>query len=696
MELLTSVGLPIEDSSSLGNDTVFECEIPANRGDLLSILGLAREISGILRKGFLEFPQIFTGKAHPFTIKIHSRESSLCPFYSARIIKGIKAGPSPDWLKEKLIKAKIRPINNIVDITNLVLLETGQPLHAFDLEEIEEEIIIRCAFSGEKFRTLDGKLRVLDTSMLVVADKKKPLAIAGIIGGEESQVADSTGDILLESAYFVPFSLRKTSHALNLTTESSLRFERGVNPEGVLFALNRASWLIKTIAEGKIGRLNRTGELPPLITPAKAGAGVKLRKERVARLLGIEISSAEMKNILESLNFKVFENKDLLEIVVPPFRQDIKQEVDIIEELARLYGYEKIPAKIPAAKITPFSENREEKIVSFIKQILISFGLSEIITSNFSSSEELDCFVADAHRNDNKCIKILNPLTIEQSALRTNLLSSLLLTFSHNLNQGNKRMAFFELGKVYLRRASPIPSTGREPSFQEKLMLSIGLYNSGNFFSLKGILEELLRRMGILNYSLKDFKHNFLEENAAGIFIDNKFLGCFGRVSEKILSSMKLSPPPISSPLPPRLRRTGEGEDKRGGERKFLSHKLTGGVYLTELDFKLLAESMSFIREFKPLPKYPNIRRDLAIVAPEKVDWKDIIKIIKDASPLIKKVELFDLYKGKEIPSGYRGLACSLLYRSEERTLTKKEVDDLQGEVERRLKERKRIETRGK
>ncbi|MCK4244946.1 MAG: phenylalanine--tRNA ligase subunit beta [Candidatus Omnitrophica bacterium] len=647
MRLLTSVGLTIEDSSSLGNDTVFECEIPANRGDLLSILGLARETSAILRKGFLEFPQIFTGKARPFTIKVHSRKPSLCPFYSARVIKGIKVGPSPDWLREKLIKAKIRPINNIVDITNFVLLETGQPLHAFDLKKIEGSITVRCALPGEKIRTLDGELRVLKSSMLVVADKKKSLAIAGIIGGEESQVTKTTRDILLESAYFAPFSIRKTSHALNLTTESSLRFERGVDPAGVLFALNRASWLIKkTIAEGEIGRLNRAGELPNL-TPLK----LKLRKERVRCLLGIEIPSEEIKKILESLSFKNKDKKDSFEIVVPTFRQDIKQEVDVIEEIARLYGYEKIPAKIPEARITPFSENKEKKIASLVRSILISFGLNEVVTSNFSSFSE------------ERCIKILNPLTREQSALRTNLLSSLLLTFSYNLNQGNKKMAFFELGKVYSSRVPSIPSTGWEPSFQEKLMLSIGLYNSGNFFRLKGILEKLLKKMGILNYVIKDFTSLFLAEKvSAGIFINGKFAGYFGKASKKIPSFMKL----------------------------------TGEVYLAELDFELLAKSTSFIREFKPLPKYPNIRRDLAIVVAEEFGWKEIVKIIKDTSPLIKKVELFDLYKGKEIPSGYRGLAFSIFYQSAERTLTKKEVDKLDEKVEGELKKRYKIEIRGK
>jgi len=449
-------------------------------------------------------------------------------------------------------------------------------------------------------------------------------------------VTKTTGEIFLESAYFAPFSIRKTSHILNLTTESSLRFERGVDPDGVLFALNRASWLIKKIiAEGEIGRLNRAGGLPPLITPAKAGAGVKLRKERVSGLLGIEISSEEIKNILNSIGFKSREKKGLFEIIVPPFRQDIKQEVDIIEEIARLYGYEKIPTEIPEAKIASYPTPSPEP-PSPVKQILISFGLTEIITSNFSSQG----------------IKILNPLTTEQSALRTNLLSSLLLTLAYNLNQGNKKMAFFELGKVYLSRAS----------FQEKLMLSIGLYNSGNFFHLKGILEELLRRMGISNYKIESFKHNFLGENAAGIFIDNKFLGCFGKANEKVLSSMKL----------------------------------TGEVYLAELDFELLAKSTFRTREFKPLPKYPGIRRDLAIVAAEKVGWNDIVDIIRGTSPLIKKVEFFDLYKGKEIPSGYRGLACSLLYRSEERTLTKKEVDELDEKVKRKLKKRYKIEIRGK
>ncbi len=649
MSGLTSAGFPIEDFSSAGDDLIFECEIPANRGDLLSILGLAREVAAILGKKPPEFPQIFAGKSHPFRIKVISLAPSLCPFYSARIIKGIKVeDSSPVWLKERLVKAKIRPINNIVDITNFVLLETGQPLHAFDLEKIEGEVIIRCASPGEKIKTLDGEMRTLNESMLLITDKKKPLAIAGIMGGEESQVTEATHNVLLESAYFTPFSIRKTAKLLNLSTEASCRFERRVNPAGVVSALNRATYLIENGSKGEVGKLAYFQREPVgvgFIRPETTGVinvaptiKLKLRKKRVADLLGIEISSEVIKKILEHLSFKVSEKENLFEVEVPPFRQDIKQEVDLIEEIVRLYGYEKIPTKIPLAKIVPFSENKKEKIASLLRETLISFGLTEIITSNFSAEG----------------IKILNPLTAEQGALRADLFSCLLSAFSHNLNQGNRKMAFFELGKTYSKEKS---------SFREDLKLSIGIYNSGNFFSLKGILEGLLERMGILDYSVRNFDHNLLKkEITAGIFVNNEFLGCFGGVKEKILS----------------LR------------------ELTGQVYLAELNFELLAKFSSFIREFKPLAKYPGIRRDLAIIVDDEIEWEDITTLIKSLSPLIKKIKLFDIYQGKEIPSGYRSLAFSVLYQSTHRTLIKNEVDELQEEVEKRLRERYRIEVRGK
>ena len=649
MSLLTSAGFPIEDFSSAGDDLIFECEIPANRGDLLSIFGLAREVAAILGKKPPEFPQIFTGKSHPFRIKVTSLEPSLCPFYSARIIKGIKVeGSSPAWLKERLVKAKIRPINNIVDITNFVLLETGQPLHAFDLEKIEEEVIIRRASPGEKIKTLDGEMRTLNESMLLITDKKKPLAIAGIMGGEESQVTEATDNILLESAYFTPFSIRKTAKSLNLSTEASCRFERSVNPAGVISALNRAIYLIETGTKVEVGKLN-TCHCEPVgvrfIEPETTGVinvaptiKLKLRKKRVTDLLGIEISSELIKKILERLSFKVSEKENLFEVEVPSFRQDIKQEVDLIEEIVRLYGYEKIPAKIPLAKIVPFSGNKKEKIASLLRETLVSFGLTEIISSNFSAEG----------------IKILNPLTTEQGALRTNLFSSLLSVFFRNLNQGNRKMAFFELGKTYLKEKS---------SFREQLMLSIGIYNSGDFFSLKGILERVLERLGILDYSVRNFDHDLLEEEiSAGIFVNNEFLGCFGGLKEKILS----------------LR------------------ELTGQVYLAELNFELLAKFSSNEREFKPLTKYPGIRRDLAIIVDDEIAWKDITALIKTLSPLIKKVKLFDIYQGKKIPSGYRSLAFSVLYQSTHRTLVKDEVDELQEEVEKRLRERYQTEVRGR
>ena len=632
--ILASAGFPLENFSSVGDDTVLEFEIPANRGDLLSTIGLAREIAAILEKKPPEFPQTFSGKEYPFKIKISSLESALCPFYSARIIKGIKIGTSPDWLKERLIKAKLKPINNIVDITNFVLLETGQPLHAFDLGKIEEEIIIRRASPGEKIKTLDGEVRNLNESMLLISDKQKPLAIAGIMGGEESQVTATTHNILLESAYFAPFSIRKTAKALNLSTEASFHFERRVNPTGVISALNRATYLIEEGSEGQIGQLNKTQNSKFKI---QNSVRLKLRKKKVTELLGIEISCQVIEKILESLNFKVSEKENLFEVEVPSFRQDIKQEVDLVEEIVRLYGYEKIPTETPKAKIVPFSENRKEKIASLIRETLISFGLSEVITSNFSSEG----------------VKILNPLTVEQSALRTALSPSLLTVFSYNLNQGNGRMKFFELGKIYAKEKS---------LFREEAMLSIGLYDSGDFFSLKGILEKLLERMGIIDYSVRNFNAHLLEEEiTAGIFVKNEFLGYFGKVKEEVLSPWKLP----------------------------------GQVYLAELNFGLLAELSSARKRFKPLAKYPGIRRDLAIIVNEKVVWKDIMALIKTLSPLIKKVELFDLYQGKGIPVGSRSLTFSILYQSTRRTLIKSEVDQLQEEVERKLREDYQAEVRG-
>jgi len=642
MELLTFSGLPIENFVSLPKDTVFECEIPANRGDLLSIFGMARELAAILRrKESLRLPPVFSEEGLNFSFKVSSSVPTLCPFYSARMIKGVKVKPSPDWLQEKLTKARLRPINNVVDITNLVLLETGQPLHAFDQRKIDGEIIVRCAAYGEKLRTLDGNFRKLNQSMLIIADQKKPLAIAGVIGGEESQVTETTCDVLLESACFSPSSIRRTTKSFNLSTESSFHFERGVDPNGVVFALNRASWLLEKECEGNVGQLNRAGNFLRGGSFLFPSCKLELRKEKVSRLLGIEISTGEIKRILTSLNFKVWENEDLFEIEIPSFRHDITEEVDLIEEVARLYGYEKIPAGIPKAKITPSSENKQEKIASRARNILVSFGLNEVVAPSFSPFSDVEE------------IKIANPLTVEQSVLRTNLLASLLSIFSHNVNQGNKKMGFFELGKVYLQK---------DNCLREKLMLSIGLYNSGNFFDLKGILEELLKRTGILGCIVKDFNHRLLEEGAsAGIFVNNKLIGYFGAPKKNLTSSMKLK----------------------------------GEIYLAELDFELLTEFASFEKEFKPLPKYPKIKRDLSIIVDEEIDWEKISETIKDVSNLIKKVEIFDVYKGEEIPSGYRGLAISILYQSSERTLTKGEVDEVQGKVEKRLKDCYKIEVRG-
>jgi len=629
-------------SEALGlDDFVLDFEITSNRADCLSVIGIAREISALtgntLRPPSCRVEREESTETLP---EIQIMDLNSCPYYSACLIRGVKVEPSPLWLRQRLLLMGGKPINNVVDVTNYVMWETGQPLHPFDYSSIVgQKIIIRRAKRNEVLITLDGVQRELNENMLVIADAKRAIALAGIMGGEDTQVQERTQDVLLESAYFDPISIRRTSMRLNLTTEASYRFERGVNPSGVKEALNRASFLLQKITSVKLeGEIIERGKLP------ERKNQVFLRPSRVNRILGGGISASRMRRILEGLQFKVKENKDGWEISIPSFRKDIEREIDLIEEIARFYGYNRLRVSLPSLGDEEEREDVEETVGERARQILKGLGFYEVIGLSLVSED----FFKKASLSVEKGIRIRNPLSNQQRILKTHLFPYLLEVVSYNLNQGIEECRIFELGNIYKRK---------DDSFQEVLSLTgLVLEKNFDFFSIKGIVEALLEGLSVeeVEFVSSDFPYLSPKQRAA-IRKDGINLGVLGRVSDEIAKNYKLSFPP----------------------------------YLFEFKFSLLVSLSNSRKKFKPLPRFPSVRRDLALVVKEEIAGETVKRaILECGAKVLEKVEFFDLYRGESVPQGYKSLAYSLIFRAPDRTLKDEEVDKVQQNIIKLLREK--------
>ncbi len=626
---LTMAGAEVSHIQKSGNDTILELDLTTNRGDCASILGVAREVSALINRP-LKLPKINEeDKKKKGIIKVEIKDRKGCPRYTGRVIKNVRVKPSPLWLKERLKSMGIKPINNVVDITNYLLFETGQPLHAFDLDKIKEKkIVVRRAKERERITTLDGRKRILDKSILIIADDKRPIALAGIMGGENTQVTKKTKNILLESAYFDPIVVRKGAKKINLFTESSYRFERDVDPEGVLTASRRARDLILELAGGEeIAFVDRN------FLPRKPKR-ITLRRERVNALLGTRLSWKQIKGILKRLGFKV---KGKL-VEVPSYRREITREIDLIEEIARIYGYHKIPSLLPEGEIASHPQELLETLVPRIREILVACGLREVINYGFISLDE--------GKRMGEIIKLTNPLTERQNVMRPSLIPGLLKNLIHNLNQGNSIVKVFELGRVF--------APGKE-----QMALGALLSGEGDIYDLKGILEALCEELTIASPRFDSASLPFLLSGRGGeVLIAHRKVGLLGEMNLKVLSCF-------------------------GIERR---------AFVFELD---LEEFLLMRREkrFRKLPKYPAIVRDIALSLPEKITSEEIVQTIYSlGGELVEKVEFFDLYRGTQIPSGHKGLAYSISYRAKNRTLKDEEIKKLHQRISLGLE--KRLEAR--
>ncbi|XOB46261.1 MAG: phenylalanine--tRNA ligase subunit beta [Candidatus Nealsonbacteria bacterium] len=638
-EILTMHSFEVEEVEKIGKDWVLDIDILPNRGpDCFSHLGIAREISAILNlKLQLENSELKEQKyqAKDFIeLKVKSRKD--CLRYTARVVTDVKVAPSPKWLRDRLKVLGLKPINNVVDIANYVMLEIGQPLHAFDLDKIlDQKIIIRRAKKGEKIITLDNERYKLNKDILVIADVKDSLAIAGIKGGKRAEINKKTKVIVLESANFNPIVVRKGSKKIDLKTDASWRFEHGLDLNLTESGVNRAAYLIGKIAGGKICK----GLVD--FYPKKASIKkIKLDLDYVESLLGIRISTSRIKNILKRLGFKFLKSStNQLMIEVPSFRLDVSIPEDLIEEIGRIYGYEKIPSVFPKAALIPPERNLNVFWEDMAKDILKEAGFSEIYTSSFVNKEQTKLF----GYNNSQLIETENPISADYQYLRPSLIPKVLKSFTKN-QKFFDNIRIFELGKIF-----------KNEKDKEKTALT-GLMTGEVFYEAKGVIDLLLNNLGISDIWYDQYQPTPEESKAfvwnskrrAEIKIGNEEVGFLGEISSKITEALKLN----------------------------------AKVVIFDFDFEKLQELVSEEQEFRPISPYPSAVRDIAVLVPRDVLVEEVLNKIEGTGlNLIKDVDLFDIYEGEEIAEGKKNLAFHIIYQAEDRTLTSKEIDDIQEKI---------------
>ena len=650
-------------------DVVYDLEITPNRPDLNSVIGIAREISALTGNP-LRVPSITentVAKETASLVRVDIKEPDLCPRYVARVVQGVKVGPSPAWLKNRLEQVGIRSISNVVDITNFVMLETGQPLHAFDYHLLEQDadgvrtIVIRRAAEGEKFTTLDGKQHTLTTENLLIADRSKGVALAGVMGGQNSEINDQTRDVLIESANFKPQNIRATSKKLELRTDSSYRFERGADVGICDWASQRAAVLIQQIAGGEI--LSKPVDAYPHPQPEKT---ITLRLPRVQEVLGIEIPVAEQRRYLDNLDLKTTESGvNELTARIPTFRVDLKREVDLIEEIARMYGVDKIPSTPPRGAIGSHPFDKVYDAYGEVRRILTACGLSEAQGQTLISDQAVKALHGEAALE--KVMFLENPLSADMNVLRPSLIPGLLDSLQQNAHHQISDLRLFELGRVFGRN-------GGETREERRIAIAItGLRQSTfwtgaerearlDFHDLKGVVEELFEQLGLrgVQWTRNEQPESLYLESAA-VMLGKNALGTVGQLNPLVARKYDLRDP----------------------------------VFLAEFNVDFLLARRNPSKSFKSLSAFPSVRRDIALLVSDSVTHDKVLAVVKQARPQnLEAAELFDVYRGKGIPEGRKSVAYAFTYRNAERTLTEAEVNAAHEKLLANLKEQLQAELR--
>lgn len=629
---------------------IIEFEITPNRPDCLSLIGMARETAATFNRK-LELPKIEikdeVDHIHDYVEKIEVDET-LCNRYYTRVIKDVKIKESPLWLQTRLMEAGVRPINNIVDITNYVMLEFGQPLHAFDLKKLKHnKIVVRTAKEGEKIVTLDNVERNLNNTHLLITDGEEPIGIAGVMGGLDSEITEDTEIVLLESANFNDKSIRKTAKSLGLRTEASSRYEKGLDPNLCELAAERVCQLVEEIGAGKI--VKGVIDVYPNKREEKT---IKLRPEKVNSLLGVELTTEEMIGYLERLCLKTKEEEGLLHVTIPTYRLDLGIEVDLIEEIGRLHGFHNVESQPLKGELTRGEKSYNRLVEDKAKSILQGLGYNEVMTYSFISPKAYDRINIEKESPLRNYIEIMNPLGEDYSVMRTTLIPNMLDLLVRNYNRGVKECYTYEIGNTFIPKELPL----KELPYEKKVLI-IGMYGDEDFYSLKESVEILFERLGIRDLEFVPEKNNptFHPNRSALILKDGESFGILGEIHIDVMENYDL--------------------DKR--------------IYIADLDFEKIVQHANLERRYKPLPKYPAITRDIAVVVDMDITVGEIQKeILSKGEGLIENVELFDVYTGAQVEEGKKSLAFSIIYRSHERTLVDEEVNKIQDNIILALKDK--------
>lgn len=636
---------PGEDAiEALGlHDTVVEYEVTSNRVDCYSVLGIAREAAATFRKPFVPPVIAVNGNEEDVNdyISVEIKDTDLCTRFCARVCKNIKIAPSPEWMQRRLAACGIRPINNLVDITNYVMMEYGQPMHAYDLKNVAgNKIIVRRAKDGDEFQTLDGQVRKLDSEMLMICDAEKEIGLAGIMGGENSKITDDVQTVLFEAATFNGANVRKSSKRVGLRTDASSIFEKGLDPRNAETAINRACQLIEELECGEV-----VGGIVDVKEPFKALKQISFEPDKINKFLGTDISKEEMLEIFDRLELAYDENTGM--ITAPSFRQDIECFADIAEEVARFYGYDKIPTTLPSGEATTGKLSFKLRIEEKARDIAEYCGFSQGMCYSFESPKVFDKLLIPADSELRKAVTISNPLGEDFSIMRTISLNGMLTSLAANYNRRNKNVRLYELGNIYIPKSIPVVDYP-----DERMQFTLGMYGEGDFFTMKGVVEAFLESIGMTEKMIcdpnagKPFLH---PGRQALVTYKDSVIGYLGEIHPEVTDN----------------------------------YDIDTKVYVAVLDMPEILPFASFDRKYQGIAKYPAVSRDISMVVPKSILAGDIEKVIAQrGGKILEDYQLFDIYEGTQIKAGYKSMAYSITFRAKDRTL---EESDISGAMKKIL-----------
>ena len=627
-------------------DTVFEYEITSNRVDCYSVLGIAREAAATFRQPFCP-PQVTVhdnGEDVHDYVGVEVEDTDLCSRYCARVCKNIKIAPSPRWMQRRLAAAGIRPINNLVDITNYVMEEYGQPMHAYDLDTIEDhEIVVRTAAKGEKFTTLDGQERQMDESVLMICDGRKSIGIAGIMGGENSMITDDVHTMLFEAACFDGTNIRKSSKKVGLRTDASGKFEKGLDHNNAQAAIDRACQLVEEMGAGEV-----VGGMVDVYPEKREEIRLPFRPEEINVLLGTDISAEEMLGYFEKIDLGYDPQKQ--EVIVPTFRQDLLRTADLAEEVARFFGYDNIPTTLPKGESTVGKLPFKLRVEEIAREIAEFCGFSQGMTYSFESPKVFDKLQIPEDSSLRRAIEIMNPLGEDYSIMRTTPLNGMLTSLATNYNRRNKNVRLYELANVYLPDELPLKELP-----QERMQFTLGMYGDGDFYSMKGVVEEFLEKAGLSEkevYDPNSRKPYLHPGRQADIVYRGTVIGYLGEVHPDVA-------------------------DAYGIEER---------AYLAVLDMPAVTEFATFDRKYTGIAKYPAVNRDISMVMPKEILAGQVEEVIeKQGGTYLESYALFDIYEGAQIKEGYKSLAYSIVFRAQDKTLEDAEVTEAMNRILKEL-----------